>query len=413
MALSVKNFGGGGSIGSVENLMVANLPTQTVNGITLTNNGNGTYTVNGTATADCYFYHRDVKFNGIAKLVGCPTGGASNKFYLVANVDNSWSAMDIGNGANINGNVSNVCLTVRNGTVCDNLIFKPMLTTNLRATYKEFVKRVGGFVNLFNIDKATFTNYGITCTNNGDGTYTLNGTCTTETATNWMTIGTMSVESGKTYKFSGCPSGGSPSTYGTYITGVGSEHGDGRVFTATSNSIEYGIRVAPQQTLNNLVFKPMLTESLLPEYFDFVKGVSDTFASMGFTKYAIDTYTPTADTNSAVIYGSRYGHTFDHSLGAIPNMAVIWSPSLMVSTTTTTRTYLSSAEQVLTNPSAGDYATRGYTVMLFTNSVSTEIKSWSNQSTLGMCFKSNKITFQVGSGIYLKAGVKYYIMTMA
>ena len=37
------------------NLLRSTLQTTTINGVTCTNNGDGTYTLNGTATADCYF----------------------------------------------------------------------------------------------------------------------------------------------------------------------------------------------------------------------------------------------------------------------------------------------------------------------------------------------------------------------
>lgn len=129
--------------------------TTTVNGITYTVNGDGTITVNGTATALSVFtianyraydgnetaWNKIVETSsGKFRLTGCPSGGSSNTYYLqcMGGVEGhtAWwgGGSDIGNGitfdANIDGNkfYIYVCrIVISEGCVCDNLVFKPML----------------------------------------------------------------------------------------------------------------------------------------------------------------------------------------------------------------------------------------------------------------------------------------------
>ena len=59
--------------------------TRTTNGITFTNNGDGTITVNGTATADTSFIQTSTINNeGGHKLlfIGCPNGGSNNTYSI-------------------------------------------------------------------------------------------------------------------------------------------------------------------------------------------------------------------------------------------------------------------------------------------------------------------------------------------
>lgn len=85
------------------------------------------------------------------KLVGCPSEaivGGVRKFAIVMQAAASpWNtnADDIGNGSIIvgpSGN-SNLFIVVYEGATLDNLVFKPMITTNLDATYDDFVQYTG------------------------------------------------------------------------------------------------------------------------------------------------------------------------------------------------------------------------------------------------------------------------------
>ena len=114
--------------------MVKTLPnTQIVNGITFTNNGDGTITVNGTATAVAYITidKRNLQSNKYA-LSGCPVGGGQDKYSIYMTDTSAWSniAQDFGNGANFNLNsLKNIetRLRVAAGVTVNNLVFKPQL----------------------------------------------------------------------------------------------------------------------------------------------------------------------------------------------------------------------------------------------------------------------------------------------
>lgn len=125
-------------------LQYADFTTKTLNGVTITNNNNGTFTINGTATGDVsvVVYDAFISMSGTWKLVGCPSGGSSSTYMLSAYV-NYWGTsapnIDIGNGTNITytGDVK-IRFYIKSGTTCNNLLFKPMLTYDTSATYETF-----------------------------------------------------------------------------------------------------------------------------------------------------------------------------------------------------------------------------------------------------------------------------------
>lgn len=107
--------------------------TTTVNGVTFTNNGDGTITVNGTATASTYMdiivdwlkLSTDKKY----LIIGCPSGGRNDTYFLYVNNGGALWPYDTGNGSigtpiKINAIVT-ICITV--GTTVNNLVFKPQL----------------------------------------------------------------------------------------------------------------------------------------------------------------------------------------------------------------------------------------------------------------------------------------------
>lgn len=107
--------------------------TQTVNGVTFTNNGDGTITMNGTATASIYVdiitdwlkLSTDKKY----LIIGCPSGGRNDTYFLYVNNGGALWPYDTGNGSigtpiKINAIVT-ICITV--GTTVNNLVFKPQL----------------------------------------------------------------------------------------------------------------------------------------------------------------------------------------------------------------------------------------------------------------------------------------------
>lgn len=125
------------------NLLVSTVSSQTINGVTFTVNADKSVTVNGTATNFIQFYLNDgVKYNGTFKLVGCPSGGTEETYLLGYRKNNVWTTPnDVGNGATVVVDGSAVIkplIFVQKGVTANNLLFKPMLTYDLNATYDDY-----------------------------------------------------------------------------------------------------------------------------------------------------------------------------------------------------------------------------------------------------------------------------------
>ncbi len=119
----------------------------TRNGLTITSNPDGSYTVNGTATANTYFavcYLSDGEFDniGTVTLSGCPKGGntaATNGYYLAlyTGAGGIWKS-DVGSGGSIDFGVlgagARIEITVTSGYTANNLKFWPQLEKGSTAT---------------------------------------------------------------------------------------------------------------------------------------------------------------------------------------------------------------------------------------------------------------------------------------
>ena len=129
------------------NLLPNTAQSQTISGVTFTVNDDKTILVNGTANAYIeYTISRlqTINFEENEKiyLLGCPTGGSDNTYTLSGN--SSASLTDYGNGKNMTvsaGGISiNGVIKIKNGTVCNNLLFKPMVISgNTKKPYEPFV----------------------------------------------------------------------------------------------------------------------------------------------------------------------------------------------------------------------------------------------------------------------------------
>lgn len=138
----------------------------------------------------------------------------------------------------------------------------------------------------------TRTIYGITFTDNKDGTITLNGTSTFSTTTSiadFYLCRNISISAG-TYTLSGCPSGGSTYKYRLMMsikksggtTTYASDIGQGYSFTVdTDATVTLTIRIGGEiGTVSNLVFKPQLEEgSTATEYEPYHTSPSPEFPS--------------------------------------------------------------------------------------------------------------------------------------
>lgn len=127
-------------------------------------------------------------------------------------------------------------------------------------------------VNLLNPTLQTTTQNGVTCTNNGDGTYTLKGTASRDTY--FIINSAVKVEIGKKYKLC-CTTSDDYSKYNAYLEKglVGLEY---KPLTASSTIAAVTVTVRANKTLNNVTIKPMLTTNLDATYDDFVPYTGDT-----------------------------------------------------------------------------------------------------------------------------------------
>ena len=339
---------------SGKNLLNATLQTTTVNGVTCTNNGDGTYTINGTATSDTLFhigyfiFEKDTKY----KIVGCPQGGSLNTLYRL---DGSLNAnSDTGNGIvySGDGNKRNARIVVFNGARVNNLLFKPMITTDLTATYDDFEPYTGGQPspspdypqeiksvvnptvkivgkNLLKATLQTTTQNGITCTANGDGTYTLNGTATERTE---FIIDVFNIDISKKYKliaftkersYINCFIQLNQSPWTIYGAST-----DSQVTITDSKNIRLVIAVIKGTTLSNEIIKPMIVDaSLYPDatYDDFEPYHEQT-VTLPYTLNAI----PVSSGGNVTIDGQQYVSDYvDVERGKLVRRVLKFDPSLL------------------------------------------------------------------------------------
>lgn len=124
-------------------------PSRTVNGLTFTDNGDGTITVNGTATAKTIHYFQADKTSTIYleegveyTLSGTPGSGSIDTYCIQgANVTNSTYSTDYGTGKTFVGTNEYYYfyIAVREGVTLDNAVFKPQLELGSESTeYEEY-----------------------------------------------------------------------------------------------------------------------------------------------------------------------------------------------------------------------------------------------------------------------------------
>ena len=144
-----------------KNLLNPTLETVTKNGVTCTNNGDGTYTLNGTASDSVSFSltsHNDRK--GKFKVVGCPKNGSNSTYNILVVISNkssgTWKSFEEEYGSGIifenydDNYVFSVEIQVSKGTTVNNLVFKPIITTDLSATYDDFEPYTGETITVTN-----------------------------------------------------------------------------------------------------------------------------------------------------------------------------------------------------------------------------------------------------------------------
>ena len=268
-----------------KNLLNPALATTTSNGVTCTKNNDGTYTLNGTATARTFFninsnipIIKGVTYKVVCirdedidpgKFLSCVRRKATSAEYIfnngtfIADTDLCW-----------------LWIEVEKDKTMNNVTIKPMLTTDLEATYDDYVPYSGYDIktygkNILCPTLETTTVNGVTCTKNGDGTYTLNGTATADAKFSLINKGTSDViktVSGKSFNVIGFKETGNYrlectawlSTGGIYVY-------DSRIWNvpADAKGLRIDIVVLNGATLDNVHVKPMLTDDLDATYDDF------------------------------------------------------------------------------------------------------------------------------------------------
>lgn len=129
-----------------KNLLNASADTGSLNGVNYTKNGDGTYTVNGTANGTSSFVVGSIELTANTQYVvsGCP-GTGSGSSYNVRIRDANYTALgfDVGNGATITPTETKTYyyqITVVSGYSVSNLVFKPMicLSTTSNPDYSSY-----------------------------------------------------------------------------------------------------------------------------------------------------------------------------------------------------------------------------------------------------------------------------------
>ena len=133
------------------NLLKPSYDNTIVNGITIVDNKDGSFTLNGTATIATTFILQNniIPSEGLYRLVGCPAGGSYGKYGLWASNQYTSVNGDFGEGAalSFDGRTSvSLAIVVWANTPLANVTFKPMLTfylPGLNITIDNFVPYTG------------------------------------------------------------------------------------------------------------------------------------------------------------------------------------------------------------------------------------------------------------------------------
>lgn len=147
--------------------------TKTVNGITFTDNGDGTITANGTATANADFrlVTGGVMPPSVYTISGTPAGGNRNIYFMEINCTGQSSLTDYGSSGTTDYSsvinnlvIAKAYIRIASGTTVNNLVFKPLVEQGDGATeYEKYIAPESytpnddGIVENMITDRATIT----------------------------------------------------------------------------------------------------------------------------------------------------------------------------------------------------------------------------------------------------------------
>ena len=264
------------------NLLKVAATSQTIGGITFTVNSDNSITMNGTSTFQMAY---DVSKTGESLknlkdgtyVVSVGTRLSSGVGFIIKKSDgtdllstNEQATFNVPNVGFLSGRTS---IYIPNGVTLSNVTVKPMLRKadiddptyrpyNPQAIQNQLnAQGVLGAKNLLPNNATSQTINGVTFTVNDDGTITANGTATAVANFNIS----LSISDTLSCILNGCPSGGSDNSYriGARYNNSGTltynyDTGNGCKINDISIVDRVFIQIASGQTVNNLVFKPML-----------------------------------------------------------------------------------------------------------------------------------------------------------
>lgn len=301
---------------SGKNLLNPTFETDTYSGVALTNNGDGTYTIEGTnnSSGELIFslvrtvdeqkalYNsligKNVKF--IVESGSTISGSVGRICFVFYNKTENRFSNETYNGGNVTvptGYDSSVIdIHINVGQTVPKTILKPMIVDASLypdATYDTFEPYTGGIPspnpdypqeiksvvkprvkvcgkNLLNTTLQTTTQSGVTFTANGDGTYTLNGIA--KALIDVSLSKNFHIENGKMYRITGWVKNVSGSICLVNGKDSAGDTGDGVTFTyidATNDSKVIHIQIPKGAIINNVIIKPMICTDASATYDDF------------------------------------------------------------------------------------------------------------------------------------------------
>lgn len=188
------------------------------NGITFTNNSDGSYTLNGTATGNTSFYVTGLNYKigtytlSLNNSVAISNGGFYAQMETSAGIIKKiFDVINAYRTATTTASITALSIVIPSGLTLNNFIFKPQLEEGSTATsfepygvmpspdYPSEIENMKG-KNLINsnLPVGSETKDGITLTNNSDGTYTVKGTATKTTGIDLTTQNVIKLK-GDTY----------------------------------------------------------------------------------------------------------------------------------------------------------------------------------------------------------------------
>jgi hypothetical protein len=253
------------------------------NGLSYTDNGDGSITVKGTVTENYSVFVMQYKVDlvdGVTYFVG----NTSRLYFSYQDEDGvikfvnskafTWSKKYTS---------IRLYLQYKRGDVVDEVV-KPMLISGDALTdYVPYIAPTTATLtrygkNLLKTVTTTKVVNGITVTANKNGTLTFRGTATSDV---FVSVGKIRTKIGQTYRLSGCPKGGGWSKYVLYIPDIVADFGQGITFVGQGGEQEIFIAIYNGTTVDNLIFSPMVAYG--SESGDYIPFIEPT------------TYTPNAD----------------------------------------------------------------------------------------------------------------------